>query len=357
VPAPDAPAEPSGPSEPWSKLPAGYPAGHQPRLPGLRDALFDVPAVAPADWARLGWPVRWLIASRASVLAMTLFASLFGGLLALPWTPVECLRLLLVTVALLFAHATNNLLNDHVDYRLGLDRDNYFRARYGAQPLSQGLMDLAAHRRLVVVTGSIALVLAGIVVWWLGGPAWWLAASGGLLLLFYTWPLKHFALGELAVFVVWGPLMVAGAYRMVAGDWSADVLWLACLFGLGPTVVIFAKHTDKRDDDLGRGIHTLPVLLGATAARWSWAALGVLQVAGAIGLAVVTGRPGLLLLLGAVPALLRCLRLAAAPLPAAAPTGYPAHVWPLWYTAAAFRFARLSGLLLALAVFVDWLVH
>jgi 1,4-dihydroxy-2-naphthoate octaprenyltransferase len=322
----------------------------------LRDALFDVPAVARADWPRLGPIVRWLIASRASVLAMTLFASLFGGLLALPWTPLEFARLLLVTVALLFAHATNNILNDHVDFRLGLDRDNYFRARYGAQPLSLGLMDVTAHLQLLLVTGGIAFALALLAVLWLGGPAWWLALAGGLLLLFYTWPLKHYALGELAVFLVWGPLMVAGTFRMVAGHWSAEALWFAALFGLGPTVVIFAKHTDKRIDDIGRGVRTLPTLLGQGVARWSWAVLGAVQVVGAVIVALATGRPGLFLMLGALPALVRCLRLAAAPRPEVAPADYPAHVWPLWYTAAAFRFARLTGLLLALAVALDWLL-
>lgn len=326
-------------------------------LPGLRDALFDVPAVAREDWPRLGPAVRWLIASRAAVLAMTLFASLFGGLLALPWTLEEFARLALVSLALLVAHATNNLLNDHVDYRLGLDRDNYFRSRYGAHPLSQGLMDVAAHRRLVALSGSVALALALVIVLWIGGPAWWLAVAGGLLLLFYTWPLKHFALGELAVFLVWGPLMVAGTFRMVAGYGSGEVLALAALFGLGPTVVIFAKHTDKRADDLERGIRTLPVLLGDPVARWTWVSLGALQIAAAILMAWTAGRPGLLLLVGALPALIGCLRLAASPRPESRPPGYPEHVWPLWYTAAAFRFARLSGLLLALAVLLDWLIR
>jgi 1,4-dihydroxy-2-naphthoate octaprenyltransferase len=151
--------------------------------PRLRDALFDVPAISTADWARASPLLRWMIDSRASVLAMTLFASLFGGLLALPWSLAATGRLLLVTLALLLAHATNNLLNDHVDHRLGLDRDICFRARYGAQPLSQGLMGIAAHRRMLALTGSIALLLALGICLYLGGPAYWLASAGAVLLL------------------------------------------------------------------------------------------------------------------------------------------------------------------------------
>jgi len=329
--------------------------GNPRRLPGVADALFDVPAVTEGEWRRLGPLVRWLIACRASVLAMTLFASLFGGLLALPWTLAELFRLVVVTAALLLAHATNNLLNDHVDYRLGLDRDNYFRARYGAQPLALGLMDVAAHRRMLLGTGALALLLALGIVVWLGGPAWWLAGLGALLLLSYTWPLKHLALGEIAVLLVWGPLMAAGTFRMVAGSWSAEAFWLALLFGIGPTVVILAKHADKRNDDQERGVRTLPVVLGPAFAQWSWAVLAVLQVGGAVVVALAAARPGMLLMLGALPALVHCMRLAGSPRPAEAPAGYPANVWPLWYTAAAFRFARLSGLLLSGAVLVDWL--
>jgi 1,4-dihydroxy-2-naphthoate octaprenyltransferase len=80
-----------------------------------------------------------------------------------------------------------------------------------------------------------------------------------------------------------------------------------------------------------------------------------LQVAGAVVVALTADRPGLLLMLGALPALVRCVHLAAGPLPTEAPADYPANVWPLWYTAAAFRFARLGGLLLTLGVVVDWL--
>jgi 1,4-dihydroxy-2-naphthoate octaprenyltransferase len=35
--------------------------------------------------------------------------------------------------------------------------------------------------------------------------------------LFYTWPLKYIGLGEIAVLIVWGPLMIGGGYFV----WSA----------------------------------------------------------------------------------------------------------------------------------------
>ena len=52
-----------------------------------------------------------------------------------------------------------------------------------------------------------------------------LMAAGAFFVLFYTWPLKYIGLGELAVIIVWGPLMVGGGYFVVTGDWS----WQAAL--------------------------------------------------------------------------------------------------------------------------------
>lgn len=319
-------------------------------------ALLDVPDVSPTAWRRAGWTLRWLVAARASVLPLTLSAALFGGLLALPWSPAEVGRLALVTLALLLAHATNNLLNDHVDYRMGLDQGNYFRARYGTHPLAGGLMSRRAHALMILVTGALALLLALALMRMLGGSAYWLAGAGAFFVLFYTYPLKRWALGEVAVFVVWGPLMVGGTYWAVSADWGAEILLLSIMYGLGPTVVIFAKHADKRSDDARRGVRTLPVVLGA---RWSGLVIAMLamgQLALALAWSVNEHAWSYLLVLGALPSLASCLVRAGRGRPQRRPDGYPANLWPLWYTVPAFQFARSSGLLLVLAALVDGLV-
>lgn len=318
-------------------------------VPSLGQTLRDVPRVSPQDWRRLGRLRRWLITLRASVLPLTLFAALFGGLLALPWTVAEAWRLVLVTSALVLAHATSNLLNDGVDWLAGVDRDSYFRIRYGTHPLAQGLMSLRAFLSLLLVMGTAALLLAAWVCWMTGGVAWWLAGAGAFLMLFYTWPLKRLGLGEPAVFLVWGPLMVGGGYWVVSGDWGHDIAVLAGVFGLGATVVVFAKHTDKRSDDAARRIRTLPVLLGP---RWSprvLAGLAVTQLAAGVGWALLSGQWPYLVILAAAPALVGLVRVCSRPRPAARPEAFPANLWPLWYTVAAFRFAGASSAALVAA--------
>jgi len=321
----------------------------------LASVLLDVPDVSRAEWRHASWLLRWLLAARASVLPLTLSACLFAGLLALPWSPGEGARLALVTLALLLAHATNNLLNDHVDYLTGLDRGNYFRARYGAHPLARGLMSRTGHGAMVLLTGTIALLLAVLLAGKLGAPAYWLAGAGAFFLLFYTHPLKRWALGEASVFLVWGPLMVGGVYWAVSGDWGAEILLLSVVYGLGPTVVIFAKHADKHGDDARRGVRTLPVLLGARGSAVTISLLAVWQMGLTVVWAFAEQAWAYLVVLGALPPLVACIGRVIRPRPQRRPDTYPANVWPLWYTVPAFQYARVSGLLLVLAALLDGL--
>jgi len=94
-----------------------------------------------------------------------------------------------------------------------------------------------------------------------------LFAFGALMLLFYTYPLKYFALGELAIFLIWGPIMVGGVYLVLTGHWNWNVALAAIPFGLCVASINVGKHIDKRLEDKAKGVTTLPVLIGETAAR------------------------------------------------------------------------------------------
>ena len=78
-------------------------------------ALAPNAQAVPGEWLAMDPVAKWLIACRASVLFMTFTASGLGGLMA--WRDgVFSLDLWLATVlGLIFAHATNNLLNDFTD--------------------------------------------------------------------------------------------------------------------------------------------------------------------------------------------------------------------------------------------------
>ena len=161
----------------------------------------------------------------------------------------------------------------------GVDKDNYYRAQYGPQPLEHGLMTKRQLLTYAVVTGLLALACGLILVALRGPLALLLLGLGAFFVLFYTWPLKYIGLGEIAVLIVWGPLMIGGGYFVVTGAWSWNAVLAGLPYALGVTTVIFGKHIDKHDDDQAKGIHTLPVIIGERPARYIGIALMVLMYA------------------------------------------------------------------------------
>lgn len=321
-------------------------------------AVSVIPRVDKSEWDSLDVIARWLIATRAAVLVMTFNSAAIAGLLAVRDGGFDFVLWSLVTVGLLFAHATNNLVNDLTDHWKGVDKDNYFRSQYGPQPLEHGLMTQNQVLVYTAVTGLIALAAGVALVALRGEATLWLLGAGVFFVLFYTWPLKYIGMGEVAVIVVWGPLMVGGGYYVVTGAIDNDVLLASLPVALAATTVLFGKHTDKLEADRAKGIRTMPVLLGEAASRWATIAMLTLQYLLVFWL-VATGALSWLLLavLGAGNWYWLALRAYSQPRPAAPPAEYPPGIWPLWYAAFAFQHTRRFGLLFLLGLALDTAAH
>jgi 1,4-dihydroxy-2-naphthoate octaprenyltransferase len=320
-------------------------------------ALDQMPKLSHAEWQSLDPVAKWLIACRASVLFMTFTAAALGGLMAWRAEVFQWNLWLATVLGLMFAHATNNLLNDYTDSRRGIDKDNYYRNQYGVHVLEDGLMSERQFWRYLGVTAGIALALGGWIIFQRSGLTLNLMLAGAFFVLFYTWPLKYYGLGEPAVLLVWGPLMVGGSYYVLAGTWSWDVTWLSLVFALGPTTVLFGKHTDKLEADKGKGVSTLPVLIGERLARHSVLGMIGAQYLLCVGL-VLTGSfnwPLLLVLLN-LPQLPGLFDVLQQPKPDSPPADYPPEIWPLWFSAYAFRHTRRFTTLFLIGVVLDTLL-
>ncbi len=321
-------------------------------------ALRVIPRISKEDWDDLDVVSRWLVATRSAVIVMTVISSTIAGLLALRDRMFHPLLWVMVTIGLVFAHATNNLLNDLTDHKRGVDKDNYFRTQYGPQPLEHGLMTTAQLIRYAVFSGAVALSAGAYLVWARGTITLALLGVGAFFVLFYTWPLKYIGLGEPAVLLVWGPLMVGGGYYVVTGHFDVDVAVASLPFALGSTAVLFGKHIDKLDADSGKKIRTLPVLLGERVSRHVTLAMLVSQY-GLVIYLVSTGyfSPLLLVVLVALPTLWLVLRAYSQPRPEKPPKELPPNVWPLWFVAFAFLHMRRFGMLYVLGIVADVAAH
>ena len=308
-----------------------------------------------SEWDALDVVSKWLIATRSGVTTVTLYSCVIAGIFALRAGTFSFLPWIVMTVGLFLAHGANNLLNDYTDYSRGIDTNNYFRTQYGVHPLVQGFWTKPMQIRWFVVSGVLAVASAAYALLYsrfdpliIG-----LVVYGSLMLLLYTYPLKHIAIGELTIFLIWGPIMIGGVYLVLAHQWSWMVALAGVPFGLSTASINIGKHIDKSGEDRAIGVHTMPVLLGPDVARWINFMAIVLAYAVTLYLIFVARffTPVMLIVFAAAPKALPALALLSRPRPTEAPPGYP--VWPRWYSVVCFFFNRWFGNLFILGVALD----
>jgi 1,4-dihydroxy-2-naphthoate octaprenyltransferase len=316
-------------------------------------AIKGIPRISKDEWDDLDVISKWLIATRAAVIIMTFISAAIAGILAAMAGKFEFWNWLVMTIGLIMAHATNNLLNDYTDFVKGVDKDNYYRAQYGPQPLVHGLMSKKQLLTYAAVTGLIALLCGAYLLFAQGTFIIVLIALGAFFVLFYTYPLKYIALGEIAVLIVWGPLMIGGGYYAITGEWEWLVVIASLPYALGVTSVIFGKHIDKYQMDKKRGIHTLPVLLGERISRYTVIAMMLLQYI-LVAYLIIIGYYTIILaiVLFAIHSLSRVLPMFLKPKPDEKPADYP-DIWPNYFVAGAFYHNREFGLLFLLGLILN----
>ncbi len=165
---------------------------------------------------------RWLVATRSVVFVMTVNSVIIGALLAVTAVGVTSTLLpyfVLLVLGLTFAHATSNLFNDYWDAKHGIDTtEGYFRPAYLPHPSISGMMSQKGLFSLGLVHLVAMVAIASYFVLLRGPLVILFAGLGVVFLTLYAGgpkPLKRIGLGEPAVFVVWGPLMVGGTFYVL----------------------------------------------------------------------------------------------------------------------------------------------
>jgi 1,4-dihydroxy-2-naphthoate octaprenyltransferase len=294
---------------------------------------------------RLDLVSRFLYSARSVILVISAQAALIAGLLAAGAGRFRWLEFMLVLVGFVVAHMISNLSNDYFGYRRGHDTPDSPRMRYTVHPLASGVLETSTLLAGLAVLAAIGLGISVFFVLERGWTAAAFLAAGIALLLLYDaapLPLKAVGLGEPAVFLVWGPLMIGGGYAMIAGSVSANAFWVAVPYGLGVMAILTGKHIDQREFDATKGNLTLPVLVGEKGARALNAATLILMYAVvAFLVATRTLTPFAAVVAAALPRAARAVLVMSRPRPRVPPAGYVG--WPLWYHRACLAHNRLFG--------------
>jgi 1,4-dihydroxy-2-naphthoate octaprenyltransferase len=311
-----------------------------------------------ADVTDFGPVTRFLYAARSVILVISAQSALIAGLLAATDRRFETLPFILALLAFVVLHAISNLSNDYFGYRRGHDTEESPRRRYTLHPVASGAFTMrfltVGLAVLVAIVGAIGVYFTALRGW----GAVWLAITGALLLWAYDAApraLKELGLGEVAAFVVWGPLMIGGGYYVITGVWSGMAFLASVPYGLGVASILIGKHIDQRAFDAAHQQRTLPVLLGANASRQlNIAVVLAMYVAVAVGIGFGALSLAAVVVLVAAPRALHAVRVMARPTPSAPPPGYVG--WPLWFHRVCLVHNRAYGWLfiIGLAVGAVW---
>ena len=243
-------------------------------------------------------PAQWLAGARPRTLPAALAPVLVGTGAAAALDGFRLVPALLALVVALALQVAVNYANDYSDGTRGTDADRVGPMRLvgsGAAPPRQVLLAAGLAFGVAAIAG---LALAALSSWWLVAvgavcmAAAWTYTGGPL-------PYGYRALGEVFVFVFFGPVAVVGTTFVQTG--SVEPLAIAASFPPGLQIVALLVVNNLRDlaGDEAVGKRTLAVVLGDRTTRLFFVALFVAAFAVVAGIGVV--RPWALLGLLAVP--------------------------------------------------------
>jgi 1,4-dihydroxy-2-naphthoate octaprenyltransferase len=263
---------------------------------------------------------NWFLASRPWSFTMTAISVSVGSALAALDGPFDWPLGLLALLSAVLLHAATNLINDYYDVINGVDTIEAATAQYRPHPLVEGLLTVAQVRwaayGLFLLAAAIGLYLTVVC-----GPVVLIIGLVGLLAgLTYTAPplkYKYVALGEVSVFLMWGPLMVEGAYYVQRQSLSLQAFWVSLPFGALVALVLLANNIRDIDHDRRRGIRTLAIVLGRRLGLNAYRSLMILAYAGILALAL-TGvlTMWVLIIFASLPLAIQLLRQMARAIPA-----------------------------------------
>jgi len=237
-------------------------------------------------------------ASLFPIFAVAAFLAGTGDNLFSPFSLVLC------SLGIVFLHVASNLFNDYYDVKDGTDGANteYFNAGLnstmlegaqlsgGSRAVELGLIThkgtLSLARKMLVLT---LLVTSGLLVnsFYVTGEfsnalyALIVGFLGGFLGYFYTArPLRLVSrrgLGELAIFLSFGPLMTLGALFAISSstiELFSDLFYIALLIGIPhgllTTNILYINQYPDTVSDAKTGKNHLIVTFGKKNARWGY---------------------------------------------------------------------------------------
>jgi len=218
-----------------------------------------------------------LMGMRLPFLTGSVLPALAAAAYAGRGTHLRLLDVAAVALAVAFLHLGSNLFNDYYDTDT-TDRVNRFRTPFSGG--SSIVLDGTLSARGVFLLSSALFVAAGLLAVYFtfrGRPlVWAFGLAGALIGFLYSSRVPQLmsrGLGELCIFVAFGPLLTLGAGYALTGQIDPIQLLVGALPGFHITAVLWINQFPDYEADSSTGKRNLVVRLGKARSRGTYIAL------------------------------------------------------------------------------------
>ena len=208
---------------------------------------------------------NWFLASRPWSFSMSAISVSVGSAMAAVYGDFSWFLYLATLIGTVFLHAATNLINDYYDVQSGVDTPEVATAQYRPHPLVEGKLEAGQVRAASYILYGLSILIGIYLAATRGWALMWIGLTGAFASLTYTAPpfkYKYSALGEISVFLMWGPLMVAGAFFVQRQEFNINAFWISLPFGVLVALVLLANNIRDIKHDRDKGILTLAIVLG-----------------------------------------------------------------------------------------------
>jgi 1,4-dihydroxy-2-naphthoate octaprenyltransferase len=211
---------------------------------------------------------KWMIIAKFWTFPINILPLTVGAILHI--SSFDYILYFIMAIGLVSANFLANILNDIFDYRHGVDKLTDIAVVKRIHPLLTGM---ASEKQLIkaslilftvsLLCGVYIALIRGIVIIFAG-------IFGAAVAFFYTASrrsIKSLGLGEVFVFIVYGPVITIAANFVESGKFSFIAMVASIPIGMIIAMILLANNIRDIKADSDAGVKTLVVRIGEKSAK------------------------------------------------------------------------------------------
>ncbi len=204
----------------------------------------------------------WVAAARPKTLPAALGPILPGAVLAWSEGKFRGLIVLAALISALLLQISVNIANDYFDFINGIDTPERLGPKRAA---ASGLLSLKSMRRGMIILTFLIIASGSYLVYVGGIPILAVGIASIISVFLYSagpFPLSSNALGDLFVFLFFGPVAVCGTYYVQTLSIGYGIAAYSVSIGMLITAILVVNNFRDIDTDRRGNKRTLAVILG-----------------------------------------------------------------------------------------------